>query len=424
MELFPKTKKQNQEKAVEPAEFMEFARRGQLEDIQRQVTKFHVDLSTKDADGWTIMLHAASRGQVEVITYVVGIIEEEREKAAKAERAAAKKGKKGKKQKEEEQKQTYQGRDGSGPPVGLTEMPAAPPNIDEVEEKFPQEKFRVLSEMRGKILVYRPFKIEILGRNWMKMQKSTLPKFEISFFEKLGFGKMRNRDIKTKILTFKEFGFPKNEKSGHQNSKLDYDFDFLAQNSISKISKSASLFRIEFRFETPKFEFAVVENHKILIFASNFKFFFDQNLDFVLGYVNVPKVGRGQPYVGPPRVYNLPFRKSLATIQRETKGFKTEKAPLMRPVRDRADMRDKLQDTFTYGGGNALPKGAMGNTIGMDPKQASKVPTRPRRPSTEIDPETGLDEEKYLIFNSKIKIRFSKRFRKLFVLEAVKSLKI
>lgn len=138
------------------------------------------------------------------------------------------------------------------------------------------------------------------------------------------------------------------------------------------------------------------------------------------GYVNVPKVGRGQPYVGPPRVYNLPFRKSLATIQRETKGFKTEKAPLMRPVRDRADMRDKLQDTFTYGGGNALPKGAMGNTIGMDPKQASKVPTRPRRPSTEIDPETGLDEEKYLIFNSKIKIRFSKRFRKLFVLEAVK----
>ena len=67
------------------------------------------------------------------------------------------------------------------------------------------------------------------------------------------------------------------------------------------------------------------------------------------GYVNVPKVGRGQRYEGPPRVYNLPFRKRLATIQRETKGFKPDKAPMGRPVRDRADLRENLQDTFTYG---------------------------------------------------------------------------
>ena len=61
------------------------------------------------------------------------------------------------------------------------------------------------------------------------MQKPTLPKFEISIFEKLGFGKMRNWDTKTKILTFKEFGFAKSKKSAPKNQKLDYDFDFLSR---------------------------------------------------------------------------------------------------------------------------------------------------------------------------------------------------
>ena len=63
----------------------------------------------------------------------------------------------------------------------------------------------------------------------MKMQNSTLPNFEISILEQLGFGKMRNRDAKTKILTFKEFGFPKNEKSEPQNLKFDFDFQILGQ---------------------------------------------------------------------------------------------------------------------------------------------------------------------------------------------------
>ena len=58
------------------------------------------------------------------------------------------------------------------------------------------------------------------------MQNSTLPKFEISIFEKIGFGKMRNRDIKTKILIFKEFWFPKNKKSAPQNLKFNSDFEF------------------------------------------------------------------------------------------------------------------------------------------------------------------------------------------------------
>ena len=60
----------------------------------------------------------------------------------------------------------------------------------------------------------------------MKMQNSTLPKFEISIFLKFGFQKIRNRDMKTKILTFREFGFPKNKKSGPQNLKFDFDFEF------------------------------------------------------------------------------------------------------------------------------------------------------------------------------------------------------
>ena len=64
----------------------------------------------------------------------------------------------------------------------------------------------------------------------MKIQNSTLPKFEILIFQKFGFGKMRNWDTKTKILTFKEFGFAKSKKSSPQNQKLDYDFDFLDPN--------------------------------------------------------------------------------------------------------------------------------------------------------------------------------------------------
>ena len=40
---------------------------------------------------------------------------------------------------------------------------------------------------------------------------------------------------------------------------------------------------LEYHFETIKFEISDVENPKIYIFASKFKFFFDQNLDFVLG---------------------------------------------------------------------------------------------------------------------------------------------
>ena len=53
----------------------------------------------------------------------------------------------------------------------------------------------------------------------MKMQIPTLSKLEISIFEKLDFGKMRNRDTKTKFFIFKDFGFAKNKKSAPQNKK-------------------------------------------------------------------------------------------------------------------------------------------------------------------------------------------------------------
>ena len=91
--------------------------------------------------------------------------------------------------------------------------------------------------MREEILVLRPQKIKILDQNGMKIQNSTLPKFEFSILEHLGFEKMRNRDIKTKILTLKEFGFPKNEKSAPQNLKFDFDFEFQDQKFDFEILK-------------------------------------------------------------------------------------------------------------------------------------------------------------------------------------------
>ena len=61
-------------------------------------------------------------------------------------------------------------------------------------------------------------------RNEMKIQKPILPKFEISISEKFSFEKMRNWDIKTKILTFKEFGFAKSQKIGTSKPKIRLRF--------------------------------------------------------------------------------------------------------------------------------------------------------------------------------------------------------
>ena len=65
-----------------------------------------------------------------------------------------------------------------------------------------------------------------MRQNDVKMQNSTLPKFEISVCEKMGFGKMRNRDTKTRILTFTEFRFAKNKKIGAQKLEIRFRFKF------------------------------------------------------------------------------------------------------------------------------------------------------------------------------------------------------
>ena len=66
----------------------------------------------------------------------------------------------------------------------------------------------------------------------MKMQKTILPKFEFSIFEKLGFGEMKNLHLKFDF----DFDFwdrnsksiPKIEKSVPQNLKFDFDLEFWA----------------------------------------------------------------------------------------------------------------------------------------------------------------------------------------------------
>ena len=84
--------------------------------------------------------------------------------------------------------------------------------------------------MRGNFLVYRPYKIQNVDRNEMKMQNSNLPNFETSISEKLGFGKMKNWHLTTstkyKIDTSKpeiglRFGFC-DSKNNFRKSKIDF----------------------------------------------------------------------------------------------------------------------------------------------------------------------------------------------------------
>ena len=74
---------------------------------------------------------------------------------------------------------------------------------------------------------------------------------------------------------------------------LYYDPKIFKKNE-SKSTKMISPIPLEFRFETPKFEFSDVENPQIDIFAPKIKFFFDQNLDFVLGFIRGILVSRNR----------------------------------------------------------------------------------------------------------------------------------
>ena len=111
-------------------------------------------------------------------------------------------------------------------------------------------------------------KVNFLDQNLMNMQKPTLPNFEISSLD--------SWNINSDSRKIRNWHFQTQNEITIVNS--------WAENLISKISKSVFLIPLESHFETPKFEFSDIENPKILIFASKFKFFFDQNLDFVLGY--------------------------------------------------------------------------------------------------------------------------------------------
>ena len=85
--------------------------------------------------------------------------------------------------------------------------------------------------MRGKIWYIDPSK----SKFWVKIGS----KCRNRLCQNLNFRFLKNsvskkfgveiRDINTKILIFKEFRFPKNKKSGPQNLKFDFDFEFFGQ---------------------------------------------------------------------------------------------------------------------------------------------------------------------------------------------------
>ena len=66
--------------------------------------------------------------------------------------------------------------------------------------------------------------------------------------------------------------------------------------SIFKNPKSIFSIPLESHCETQKFQFSDIENPHSLIFASKFKFLFDQNLDFVLGQLVATKCTSATPF--------------------------------------------------------------------------------------------------------------------------------
>ena len=135
--------------------------------------------------------------------------------------------------------------------------------------------------------VIEPLQNWFFCRNGMKMQNSTLPKFEISilkFLKNLVSGKWEIGTSKLEIrfwfwnqwIEIQNL-FPKLKNLHLKISNLISILNFMAGNLIFKIPKSFSLFSLESQFETIKFEISDVENpqnldfrFKIFIFASNF----------------------------------------------------------------------------------------------------------------------------------------------------------
>ena len=125
-----------------------------------------------------------------------------------------------------------------------------------LKKKLANKIFGFIARCEEK-LVYRPYKIQNLDRNGMKMQTPTLPKFGIWILGK--------------------FDFQKNTKSAPQNLKFDCEFgiwDLEIHFQKSKINFSNS-FRILFRDlkiwnQRCRKPLNLHFRFKILIFASNF----------------------------------------------------------------------------------------------------------------------------------------------------------
>ena len=103
------------------------------------------------------------------------------------------------------------------------------------------------------------------------------------FFEKLGFGKVRNRDIKTwnSILNFGDGNSkstPKNQKSAPQNIKFDFDFQFSDPKFDFEILQIA--FSNSFRISI--WDTEIWNRHPRKRQNLDFRFKI-RNLDFVLG---------------------------------------------------------------------------------------------------------------------------------------------
>ena len=135
--------------------------------------------------------------------------------------------------------------------------------------------------MRGKILYID------LVKNSNVVSKLNENAFEISIFGKLGLGKMRNLDVKTQILVFKEFGVLKDKKSAPQGPKPEIWFRFWIfgpENWFSKILNQFFLF-LSILISRPKNLKSAMSKTPTSTFSlqnSNFrfKFFFYRNPKF------------------------------------------------------------------------------------------------------------------------------------------------
>mmetsp|Transcript_770 Transcript_770/g.1223 ORF Transcript_770/g.1223 Transcript_770/m.1223 type:complete len:235 (-) Transcript_770:120-824(-) len=80
--------------------------------------------------------------------------------------------------------------------------------------------------------------------------------------------------------------------------------------------------------------------------------------------VNVPQMGRPDRNMERHTYLPLPGRKPEAVIRAETQDYERE-LERVAPGKNRAAMAEQLQNKFQFGGGRALPKGAMGHSVAV-----------------------------------------------------------